>query len=87
MTIDELKNVAFHFNSHLNMEDEHRTTYIDDSGRLAFCDCVPVKSRRKKPYRVYCIDGKWYENKEDFIKALKRFGFGPQLPKKGGNND
>lgn len=84
MTLDELKKVKFHFNSHLSMEDEHRTTYVDDNGRLGFCDCVPMKSRRKKPYRVYFIDGKWYETKEEFEKALKRFGFGVGAPIKGG---
>ena len=84
MTEEELKKVKFHFFSHLSMEDEHRTTYVDDSGRLSICECVPMGRSQKKPYRVYRIDDTWYEKYENFITALKRFGFGPQLPKKGG---
>lgn len=85
MTLEELKKVKFHFVSHLSMEKEHRATYSDDSGRLGFCDITKKKNEFEfgKSIRVYRIDSTWYEKKEDFIKALKRFGFGPQLPKKG----
>lgn len=86
MTLEEFNKLPFHFNSHLSMVDEYRTTYVDDNGRLAICECVPLGRSRKKPYRVFCIDGTWYEKQEEFEKALKRFGFGPQQPKKGGQN-
>ena len=88
MTIDELKKVKFHMVSHLSMVNEHQCVYADDSGRLGFADITKKNKRGEfgKSRRVYRIDSTWYETKEDFIEALKRFGFGPQLPKKGRND-
>lgn len=89
MTIDELKKVKFHMVSHLSMAKEHQATYADDSGRLGFCDITKKKNEFEfgESRRVYRIDSTWYETKEEFEKALKRFGFGPQTPVKGGNNE
>ena len=74
MTIEELEKVPFHFVSHLSMEDMHCTTYISDDKRFGFCDDVPFKdgepNRRKKTYRHYMINGKWYKTKEKFLEAL-----------------
>lgn len=73
MTKEELKKISFHMVSHLSMENEHRITYSDDSGRLGFCDITPKKGcKLGKSSRVFRIDSIWYENKEDFIKALER---------------
>lgn len=85
MTLEELKKVKFHVVSHLSLAKEHRTTYADDSGRLGFCDITKKKNEFEfgESERFYRIDSTWYEKKADFFKALKRFGFGPQLPKKG----
>ena len=85
MTLDELKKVKFHFVSHLSMEKEHQATYADDSGRLGFCDITKKKSEFEfgESRRVYRIDSTWYETKEEFEKALKRFGFVGE-PIKGG---
>ena len=81
MTYKEIKKVPFHFVSHISMEDEHRSTYTDDSGRLGFCDITPKKGFDfGKTIRVYRIDSKWYETKDEFIKALENFAFGPSLP-------
>ena len=84
MTWEELKKVKFHMVAHLSMAKEHQCTYADDSGRLGFCD-ITKKSGFKfgKSRRAYRIDGTWYDSKEEFIKALERFGFGPQTPVKG----
>jgi hypothetical protein len=86
MTIDELKKVKFHMVYHLSMEKEHQATYADDSGRLGFCDITKKKSEFEfgESRRVYRIDSTWYDTEEEFVKALERFGFGPQLPVKGG---
>ena len=83
MTWKEIQKVPFHMVSHLAMEDEHRSTYADNSGRLGFCDVVPMRLGNVvgKGYRVYRIDSTWYDDVKEFKKALKKFGFGPQLPK------
>lgn len=81
MTYKELKKVPFHFVSHLSLEDEHQVTYADNSGRLGFCDITKKKGFDfGKTKRAFRIDSEWYEKKEDFIKALKSFAFGPQKP-------
>lgn len=84
MTWKEAEKVKFHMVSHLSMSNEHRCTYADDSGRLGFCDITEKKNEFEygKSRRVYRIDGTWYETKKEFIKALKRFSFGPQTPVK-----
>lgn len=88
MTYDEVKKVPFHFVSHLSLEDEHQSVYADDSGRLGFCDITKKKGFEfGKSKRVYRIDSNWYENREDFIKALKNFSFGPQKPIQGGKHE
>lgn len=72
MTKEELKKIPFHMVSHLSMENEHRSTYSDDSGRLGFCDITPKKGLEfGKSRRVYRLDSTWYEKKEEFIKALE----------------
>lgn len=85
MTLEELKKVKFHMVSHLSMANEHRATYADDSGRLGFCDITKKKNEFEfgESRRVYRIDSTWYETKEEFKKALKRFGF-VGAPIKGG---
>ena len=85
MTYEELIKIPFHFVSHLSLENQHQSTYADDSGRLGFYDTTKKKGFKfGKTKRVYRIDSNWYESKEDFIKALKNFAFGPQKPMKGG---
>ena len=86
MTIQELKKVKFHMVAHLSMEKEHQCTYADDSGRLGFCDITKKNKRGEfgKSTRAYRIDGTWYDTKEEFEEALKRFDFGPHQPVKGG---
>jgi len=86
MTWEELKKVKFHMVAHLSMAKEHQCTYADDSGRLGFCD-ITKKNKRGEfgdSKRAYRIDSTWYDTKEEFVKALERFGFGPQSPVKGG---
>jgi hypothetical protein len=76
MTYNELLKIPFHFVSHLSLENQHQTTYTDDSGRLGFCDTTEKKGFYfGKTVRSYRIDTKWYENKKDFIKALKKFSY------------
>lgn len=78
MTIEELEKTPFYFVSHLNMEDEHCTTYISKDKRFGFCDHVPYKdgepNRRRKSYRHYMINGKVYKSKEKFLEALAEVG-------------
>lgn len=85
MTLNELKKVKFHMVSHLSLAKEHRATYADDSGRLGFCDITKKKNEFEfgESERFYRIDDTWYDTKAEFFNALERFGFGPQLPKKG----
>ena len=86
MTWEELKKVKFHMVAHLSMAKEHQCTYADDSGRLGFCDITKKNKRGEfdKSRRAYRIDDNWYDTLEEFVKALERFGFGPQTPVKGG---
>jgi hypothetical protein len=89
MTLEELKKVKFHMVAHLSMAKEHQCTYADESGRLGFCDITKKKNEFEfgESKRAYRIDSTWYDTKEEFVKALERFGFGPQLPVKGGDHD
>lgn len=73
MTKEELEKIPFHMVSHLSLEDEHRATYVDDSGRLGFCDITPKNGFKfGKSRRVFRLDSTWYDNTDDFIKALKK---------------
>lgn len=85
MTLDELNKVKFHMVASLSLAKEHQVTYADDSGRLGFCDITKKKSEFEfgESRRVYRIDSTWYETKEEFEEALKRFGF-VGSPIKGG---
>lgn len=85
MTQEELKKIPFHMLSHLSMKNEHRTTYSDDSGRLGFCVITPKKGFEfGKARRVFRLDSTWYENKEDFMKALEKNSGLTFRKKKGG---
>ena len=86
MKPEELKKVRFHFVSHMSMEHEHTCTYIDDSGRLGFCDHTKRKKNGDfgRSYRHFRIDSNIYKSKEKFLKALESFSFGPKKPEKGG---
>lgn len=89
MTYEELIKIPFHFVSHLSLENQHQSTYADDSGRLGFCDTTKKKGFKfGKTVRSYRIDSKWYDKKEDFIKALEKFSSSesPNNSKKGGDN-
>ena len=85
MKANELKKVPFHFVSHLNLDNEHRTMYADNSGRLGFCDITQKKGEFEfgDSHREFRIDSTWYDDKDEFLKALKNFAFG-RKPKKGG---
>ena len=85
MTYEELKKVPFHFVSHMSLEKEHRSMYMDDSGRLGFCDITKKKGEFEfgKSKRVFRIGNTWHETKEEFLEDLKRFAFGPRVVKKG----
>jgi len=86
MTLEELKKVKFYFVAHLSMANEHQCTYADESGRLGICDITKKKNEFEdgESRRIYRIDSTWYDTEEEFIKALKRFDFGPQVVVKGG---
>ena len=77
MTEEELNKLSFRFVSHLAMEDEHCTTYVSEDGRIGFSNHVPYKNghpnRKKKEYRLYAIDGKVFEDKKEFLEALRFF--------------
>lgn len=73
MTREELKKIPFRMVSHMSMESEHRETYSDDSGRLGLCVITPKMGFKfGKSIRVFRLDSTWYDNKEDFMKALKK---------------
>ena len=85
MTKEELKKIPFHMVSHLSLENEHRTTYSDDSGRLGFCDITPKKEFDfGKSRRVFRLDSKWYDDKAEFEKALEGIPAWTFHKKKGG---
>jgi hypothetical protein len=78
MTIEELKKVKFHENCHLTMSDEYTTTYMSDDNRLGFCVHVPrdkygFVKKGGRAYRHYMIDGKVYNTKAAFEKAIKNY--------------
>lgn len=73
MTKEELRKVPFHFVSHLSMEKEYQTMYVDDSGRLAMCKITERISEFEtgKVRYEYRVDNKWYKSKKAFEKALE----------------
>ena len=75
MTIEELKNIPFHFVCSLSMEKEHALTYASEDGRLGFCDHTPKKKNGDfgRTYRHWRIDSKVYKTKGKFIEALADF--------------
>lgn len=75
MTIEELDKVPFRFHSHMNLADEHTTTYFSEDQRIGFCDHVPYKDGQPhgRSYRHYWLDGKVYKTKKKFLEALKDF--------------
>lgn len=86
MTQEELKKIQFRFASHLSMTDQYQTMYVDDSGRLAVCDITERISEFEtgKVRREYRIDGKWYDDKAEFEKALESIPAWTFRKKKGG---
>jgi hypothetical protein len=75
MTIDELKDIPFHFVAHMAMEHEHTMSYETEDGRLGFCDHTPKRKNGDfgRTYRHYRIEGKVYKTKEKFLEALKDY--------------
>lgn len=77
MTEEEVKKIPFRMVAHLNMATEHTCTYIDESGRLGFCDHTPVKEDKYgwqefgKSHRHYRIDDKIFKSYKKWIEALK----------------
>jgi len=63
MTIDELKDIPFHFVAHMAMEHEHTMSYETEDGRLGFCDYTPKRKNGDfgRTYRHYRIEGKVYQ--------------------------
>ena len=72
MTAEELKNVPFHFVSHMSMEHEHTTTYFSEDNKIGFCNHVPYKNGQPhgRRYRHYWLNGKVYKSEKKFIEAL-----------------
>ena len=75
MTIEELKDIPFHFVAHMALESEHTMSYETEDGRLGFCDHTPKRKNGDfgRTYRHYHIDGKVYKTKEKFLAALADF--------------
>ena len=77
MTEEEVKKIAFHMQCHMSMAKEHTCTYVDDSGRLGFCDHTPVIGDFEdwqefgRPYRRYRIDDKVFKSYKKWIEALR----------------
>ena len=77
MTEEEVKKIPFHMQFHMAMRNEHVCTYVDDSGRLAFCDHTPVTDdfdgmqEFGRGYRHYRIDDKVFKSYKKWIEALK----------------
>ena len=75
MNIEELKNMKFHFVSHLSMIDMHITTYASDNNQLGWCDYVPFKNGepKRRACRHYRIGTKIYKTREKFMEAIKDY--------------
>ena len=75
MTIEELKDIPFHFVAHMALESEHMMSYETEDGRLGFCDHTPKRKNGDfgRTYRHYRIEGKVYKTKEKFLEALKDY--------------
>jgi len=75
MTIDELKDIPFHFVCSAAWETEHTMTYETEDGRLGFCDHTPKRKNGDfgRTYRHYRIENKVYKTKENFLEALKDY--------------
>lgn len=75
MTIEELKDIPFHFVAHMALETEHMITYETEDGRLGFCDHTVKRKNGDfgRTYRHYRIEGKVYKSKDKFLEALKDY--------------
>ena len=75
MTIEELKDIPFHFVAHMALESEHTMSYETEDGRLGFCDHTPKRKNGDfgRTYRHYRIENKVYKTKEKFLEALKDY--------------
>lgn len=83
MTCEELKQVPFHFVSHMSFEKKHVTTYISENKRIGFSDYVKFKNGHptRNGYRVWMLDGITYENDAEFLEALKDVNFETKIVK------
>ena len=78
MTIEELKDIPFHFVAHMALESEHTMSYETEDGRLGFCDHVPrdeygMVKKGGRAVRHFMIDGKVYKSKKKFLEAIKDY--------------
>lgn len=75
MTLEELKQIPFHFVASMALEREHTLSYESEDGRLGYCDHTPKRKNGDfgRTYRHWRIDAKVYKTTEKFIEALKDF--------------
>lgn len=74
MTYEELTRLPFRFSWHLNMEDEHTSTYVCTDPRydIAYCDHTIYKHGEPiRTYRHWMVNGKVYKTKKTLIKAIQ----------------
>ena len=73
MTEEQLNQLKFRFVSHLAMEHEHASSYVNDEYHIGMCVHVTRKPNGEfgRSYRHFRYDGKVYKSKNKLLEAIK----------------
>ena len=73
MTEQEFDNIPFRMVSHLAMEHEHASTYVNEEYGFAVCKHVKKKDDFTfgRSYTHYMFQNKVYKTKSKFLEAIK----------------
>lgn len=76
MTLEDLKKIPFKMVAHLNMVNEHCSTYMSTDPEMCIEICVHQPYRRGMPhgkcYTHYRYNGKVYKSVEDLLEAISK---------------
>jgi len=77
MTADELSKIPFKMVSHLAMEDEHCSSYVNEEYGIGICRHTKKKSEFEfgRSYTHYWYKGVVYKTKKKFLEAYNRINY------------
>jgi hypothetical protein len=77
MTKEELSKISLRFVSHLNMEHEHCSTYVNEDYGISMCCHTKVNKYGDfgRTYRHYMYKGVVYKSLPKFLEAMKDIPF------------